>query len=160
MGGKNKSKARLDKYYRLAKDLGFRSRAAFKLLQINDKYKILNDSKVVIDLCAAPGSWLQVCAKQMPHDPIIIGFDLDPIQKIPNVKGFQCDITIPKCLEIIRREIKHFKVDVVLHDGAPNVGADWSKDAFQQNELVLASAKLACTVLKPGGCFVTKGKDL
>ena len=100
---------------------------------------------------------MQVCSKLMSTDSIIIGFDLDPIKPIPNTKSFQCDITTPRCLSIIKQEIKHFKVDVVLNDGAPNVGADWSKDAFNQNDLVLASCKLACKVLKKKGSFVTKG---
>jgi AdoMet-dependent rRNA methyltransferase SPB1 len=137
--------------------MGFRSRAAFKLLQINQKYHLLEKAKVVIDLCAAPGSWMQVCSKTMSTDSIILGFDLDPIKSIQNCKGFQCDITTAKCLDIIRREIKHLQVDVVLNDGAPNVGSDWSKDAYQQCELVLAACKLACRVLKKGGAYVTKG---
>ena len=158
MGRKTKSKARLDKFYRLAKDMGFRSRAAFKLLQINQKYHLLENAKVAIDLCAAPGSWMQVCSKTMSTDSIILGFDLDPIKFIPNTKGFQCDITTARCLDIIRREIKHLQVDIVMNDGAPNVGANWSKDAYMQSELVLAACKLACKVLKKNGSFVTKSK--
>lgn len=61
---------------------------------------------------------------------IKIGVDLDPIKPIPGVKTFQCDITTQKCLALIKREIKTMAVDVVLHDGAPNVGANWSKDAY------------------------------
>ena len=155
---KSKSKSRLDKFYYLAKDMSFRSRASFKLLQINDKYKIFKQARIVIDLCAAPGSWMQVCSKIMNTDSIILGFDLDPIKPIQNCKSFKCDITTPKCIEIIRREIKHFKVDLVLNDGAPNVGTDWSKDAYVQSELALAACKLACSVLKKKGTFVTKGK--
>ena len=158
MGKKSKSKARLDKFYYLAKDMGFRSRAAFKLLQINQKYHILDNARVVIDLCAAPGSWMQVCQKSMSTDSIILGFDLDKIRPIHNTRGYQCDITTNKCIDIIRREIKHLQVDAVLNDGAPNVGSDWSKDAYNQSELVLAACKLACKVLKKNGAFVTKGK--
>lgn len=92
----------------------------------------------------------------MGQNSIIIGIDLDPIKRIPKVKTFQEDITKPECISLIRREIKTAKVDVVLNDGAPNVGANWKKDAFTQSELVLHSLKLACKVLRKGGTFVTK----
>lgn len=156
MAKKTKSKARLDKFYKIAKEQGYRSRASFKLIQLNAKYNFLQNSKVLIDLCAAPGGWMQVAAKYMSPSSIILGFDLDPIKPIANTKSYQCDITSAKCLSIIKKEIRHLKVDVVLNDGAPNVGGDWSKDAFGQSELVIYSVKLACSVLKKGGTFITK----
>ncbi|VDP35790.1 unnamed protein product [Schistosoma mattheei] len=103
---------------------GFRSRAAFKLIQLNRRFKFLNSSKVLIDLCAAPGGWLQVAAKEMPMTSHILGVDLVPIHPIP---------------KILRNELNDLKADVVLHDGAPNVGAAWSIDEYGQ-----------------GGWFVTK----
>ena len=66
----------------------------------------------------------------MPSSSIIIGIDLDPIKPIPNCIGIQEDITTKECIDKIRSHIKHMKVDVVLNDGAPNVGADWNKDAY------------------------------
>ncbi|KAK4554434.1 AdoMet-dependent rRNA methyltransferase spb1 [Recurvomyces mirabilis] len=146
---KKNAKARLDKYYYLAKEKGYRARAAFKLIQLNKKYSFLQQSKCLIDLCAAPGSWLQVAAETMPAKSLIVGVDLSPIKPIPKTITFQDDITTERCRATIRGHLKTLKADTVIHDGAPN-------DAFSQNDLVLASLKLATEFLAPGGNFVTK----
>lgn len=154
---KKHSKGRLDRYYYLAKEKGYRARSSFKIIQINEKYgHFLEKSKVVIDLCAAPGSWCQVASQLCPVNSLIIGVDIVPIKPLPNVITFQSDITTEDCRSRLRGHMKTWKADTVLHDGAPNVGLGWVQDAFTQSQLTLQALKLAVENLAAGGTFVTK----
>ena len=92
----------------------------------------------------------------MPANSMIVGVDLAPIKPIPRTTTIQSDITTDKCRAIIKQHLKGWKVDTVLHDGAPNVGTAWVQDAFSQAELVLQALKLATEFLVEGGIFVTK----
>lgn len=92
----------------------------------------------------------------MPAESLIIGVDLAPIKPIPRTITFQGDITSDKCRATIRQHLKTWKADIVLHDGAPNVGTAWVQDAFSQAELALQAMKLATDFLKEGGTFITK----
>lgn len=92
----------------------------------------------------------------MPASKTIIGVDLDPIKPIPNVITFVNDITTQSCRMEIKKQIKNAKAEVVLHDGAPNVGTAWTHDAFMQAELTLSACRLATEFLAPNGTFVTK----
>lgn len=156
MGKKSKGNQRLDKYYYLAKEQGYRSRAAFKLVQLNRKYGFLEKANSCLDLCAAPGGWLQVASKHMPMHSLVVGVDLDPIKPIKGVITHQADITTERCRQILRKEARGGMYDIVIHDGAPNVGGNWASEAHMQNVLVLESLKLACEFLPPNGWFVTK----
>ncbi|KAF2618728.1 hypothetical protein F2Q68_00040393 [Brassica cretica] len=157
--GKAKYDRRLDKYYRLAKQRGFRSRASYKLIQINAKHSLLHKSHAVLDLCAAPGGWMQVAVEKAPFGSLVLGIDLVPIIPVRGCVAIQQDITRPECRSKIKQVMEKHGVsafDLVLHDGSPNLGGAWSQELMSQNALVIDSVKLATEFLAPRGNFITK----
>jgi len=162
-----------DKYYKLAKEQGLRSRAAFKLSQINRNYPLLHGkTNCVLDLCAAPGGWTQIVGRVCGQQTAIIAVDILPIRNLGkrNITTIVGDITTDKCKADIRRAIQQSTesksgdkrnrnegtVDVVLHDGAPNIGASYDKDAYEQTELAVHALRCATQHLRHMGSFVTK----
>ncbi|KAF8013541.1 hypothetical protein BT93_I1398 [Corymbia citriodora subsp. variegata] len=157
--GKVKGKHRLDKFYRLAKEHGYRSRASWKLVQLDSKFSILRSSRAVLDLCAAPGGWMQVAVQRVPVGSLVLGIDLVPIAPIRGAISIEQDITKPECRARVKKLMGEHGVrafDLVLHDGSPNVGGAWAQEAMSQNALFIDAVKLATQFLAPKGTFVTK----
>lgn len=159
------SKDKRDIYYRLAKEEGWRARSAFKLLQIDDEFRILDGVKKAVDLCAAPGSWSQVLAKRLKgvEGAKIVAVDLQAMAPLPGVIQMQGDITKVSTAESI---VKHFEgenADIVVCDGAPDVTGLHDIDEYIQAQLLLAALNITTHILKPNGTFVAKifrGKDI
>ena len=147
-----------DSYYKKAKQEGYRSRAAYKLLELQQRFRLMRPGDVVVDLGAAPGGWLQVAAKFVGQSGKVIGIDLQPIERLrePNIICFQGDITSPEISKKIS-EIVNGKVHCVLSDLAPRLSGIRDADAARCLELNRTALTVATALLRPGGSFLAKG---
>lgn len=149
-----------DEYYNKAKQQGYRSRAAYKLKQLDDLEDVLSHGDRVVDLGAAPGGWLQV-AKERVGTGTVLGVDfqrIDPIEDVETIKG---DMTNERTRERIAERVG--EADVVLSDMAPNMTGEYSLDHARSVHLARQAFETARDVLAPGGDFVVKvfeGQDL
>jgi len=144
-------------YYNKAKEEGYRSRASYKLKQLNEEYHFFRDAKRVLDLGAAPGGWLQVAAEAVGGDGIVIGLDLKEIEPLENenVETIVGDITDPKVQEEVLSRFEG-KVDVVLSDMAPNVMGVWELDDLRQIHLARTALRIADRLLREDGWMIVK----
>jgi 23S rRNA (uridine2552-2'-O)-methyltransferase len=141
-----------DPYVRQARAQGYRSRSAFKLLQIDAKEKILRRGQVVVDLGAAPGGWSQVAANKVKPSGRVIAIDLLPIAPISGVTLLKGDFRS----ESLHQALADAKADVVLSDLSPNLSGIGNVDQARALELTTAAIDFCCKVLKPEGVFVAK----
>lgn len=148
--------ARRDHYRRLAKDQGYRSRAAYKLKQINDSYRILKRGNRVIDIGCAPGGWVQVATKEVSPSGRVVGIDLKEVEPVAGATIFQGSIDDPAAVAKMVEALGNEKADVILSDLAPNVSGMWEVDHARQIDLTRSALALAKQVLKAGGNAVFK----
>jgi 23S rRNA (uridine2552-2'-O)-methyltransferase len=145
-----------DQFRRLAKDHGYRSRSAFKLLQLNKSYRILNKGYCVVDIGCAPGGWLQVALSEVGNKGKVIGVDLKKVEPITNTFIFQGSIEDENIIKSILQITNSNNVDVVLSDIAPNVSGNWELDHARQIDLTKNALALSRRILKNGGKVVLK----
>ncbi len=142
-----------DPYVRAAQAQGWRSRAAFKLIELDDRFKLIERGARVLDLGAAPGGWSQVALHR--HAARIVGIDLLPIDPLPGATFIQGDVTDP-AIPATLIELLGGKPTLVLSDMAPNTTGHTGTDHVRIIALAELAATFAIDVLAPGGAFVTK----
>jgi 23S rRNA (uridine2552-2'-O)-methyltransferase len=144
-----------DPYVARAKREGFRSRAAFKLAEIDDKHHLLKSGARVLDLGAAPGGWSQVAAKRTGQHGRVVAIDILEMDKIPGVEFANLDFLNAAAPERLKAMLGG-PADVVLSDMAANATGHRQTDHLKIMALVEAAADFAVEVLKPGGAFLAK----
>ena len=151
-----------DPYVARAHRDGYRARAAYKLIEMNEKFHFLKNGQVVVDLGAAPGSWSQYFAREYPKTKVF-AMDLLEIKPIPNVTFYQGDFTTDEALQWLESElglssdeIGNGTADVVMSDMAPNTVGHKKTDHLRQMVLLEYALDFALHALRPGGVFVAK----
>lgn len=145
-----------DPFVKQAQKDGYRSRASYKLLEIQEKDHILKNGMTVIDLGAAPGGWSQVVSRIIGEHGRLIASDILSMDSIADVTFIQGDFTDDKVFETLLETINHQPVDLVISDMAPNMSGMRSVDQTKAMLLCELALDMALKVLKPGGCFLIK----
>ena len=143
-----------DPYVRRAKAEGYRSRAAYKLIELDERFALLKGVKRVVDLGIAPGGWSQVVRKRAPGS-IVAGIDLLPVDPLDGVTIFQLDFTDDRAPALLQEALGG-PADLVLSDMAANTVGHTQTDHLRTMGLVEVAVAFACDVLRPGGDFVAK----
>jgi 23S rRNA (uridine2552-2'-O)-methyltransferase len=148
--------ARNDYYRRKARQEGYKSRAAYKLLEAVKKYKLIKPGDRVLDIGAAPGGWLQVASEAVGESGRVVGVDLEEIRlNLPNIKTLMMDVydktTLEKVVALFDRQ-----ADVLLSDLSPKISGAWDLDHYKQVELVIRSLELGDDIVRKGGNAMLK----
>ena len=141
-------------FYRSAKKEGYRSRAAYKLKQIDKRFSLISKGDNVVDLGAAPGGWCQVAAELVGENGKVVGIDLDHISPLDGVIIIRGDLLDERTVDRVRSEIS--TVDVVISDMSPNISGVYSLDQARSFELAMCTLGIAEKILRRYGNMVTK----
>jgi 23S rRNA (uridine2552-2'-O)-methyltransferase len=152
--GKWLDERKKDHYYKKAKKHKLRSRAVFKLIQLNNKFNFLKKGDSVLDLGCAPGGWLKALKDIVGEKGIVLGVDLQPITPLPKVKFILGDITDENTLNEIKEISSSF--DVITSDCSPNVSGNWEVDHARQIYLAEKSLEICQQLLCEEGNFIVK----
>lgn len=145
-----------DPYVQLAKKEGWRSRAAFKLLEIDDKDKLLKPGEVVVDLGATPGGWSQVASRRVGEAGMVIALDLLEMEPIHNVHFIQGDFREDEVLDQLEKHVGNRRVGLVMSDMAPNMSGVPLVDQARIMHLAELGLEFSRAHLKPDGAFLVK----
>ena len=145
---------RKDRFYRQAQEEGYRSRASYKLKQINERFDIIKKNDTVVDLGAAPGGWLQVAYELSGGK--VVGVDLLKIKDIEGVETIKGDIRVDRIVDKIWDSIGEDGADAVICDAAPNLSGNWSYDHARSIDLATSALECSMKLLKLGGVFTVK----
>lgn len=150
------SQARRDFYRRKAREEGYRSRAAYKLIELVKKYGLIRPGDYVIDFGCAPGGWLQVASKYVGSKGKVFGFDIKAVEiGLPNVFTHILDVSSPDALDVVKKCVLG-EADVVLSDISPNISGVWEVDHAKQIDLTLKVIDMLPRILKPSGHCLLK----
>lgn len=145
-----------DPYVKQAQKDGYRSRASYKLIELNDKDKLIRPGMLVVDLGSAPGGWSQVAAKLVGAKGRVLATDILPMDPLPNVDFIQGDFTDEAVFNRLLDRLDGVPVDLVMSDMAPNLSGIDSADQAASMYLVELALDMARRILKPKGDFVAK----
>jgi len=145
-----------DKYVKKSQQQGYRARSAYKLIELIDKYNLLEGVQSVVDLGAAPGGWCQVVQEKAQHKLSIIGLDLLPIEPIEGVHFIEGDFTEDEVYESLLKALKGQKINLVLSDMAPNLSGVSATDQPKSMYLAELALDFCRQSLEPGGSHVVK----
>jgi 23S rRNA (uridine2552-2'-O)-methyltransferase len=145
-----------DPYVKQAQKDGYRSRASYKLIQLNEKDKLIRPGTLIVDLGSAPGGWSQVAGRLAGEKGRVLATDILPMEPVKNVEFIQGDFTDESVLNAILDRLGGAKPDLILCDIAPNISGVDSADQASSMYLVELALDFARRVLKPKGDFVVK----
>ena len=145
-----------DPYVKLAQKDGYRARAAYKLLEIDDKDRLIKPGMVVVDLGSTPGSWSQVAIQRLKGNGRVIALDLLPMLDIPGVEFIQGDFREDEILEQLEEKLNGQQIDLVISDMAPNISGITSVDQPNAVYLTELAVDFSLKWLKPEGNFLVK----
>lgn len=152
-----------DPYVRQARQQGYRSRAAYKLLELQKRDKLFRPGSLVVDLGAAPGGWSQVVAQQVGKSGRVIALDILPMKPIPFVEFIQGDFTVPEVIQQLQASLSNQKADWVISDMAPDMSGVEAVDQARSMELACLALVFAKEVLheQQGGLLIKafQGED-
>lgn len=145
-----------DPFVQRAKKEGYRSRAAYKLIEIDAKDKLLKPGQVVVDLGATPGGWSQIVGRRIQPGGRLVAIDLLEMAPLPECVFIRGDFREQAILELLLAELADRDVDLVLSDMAPNVSGIESADQARSIDLAELALEFSMRVLQPGGAFLVK----